>query len=308
MYQYRRMIAAVNLNENDAVLVHEAAAFAELAGTEKISYVHVLELQEIPAKIKKEYPQLVSPFREMAEEKIKKTVVEYSGRKSGFDCLIKEGRVIKVLLEEVKSQDADIVVIGRNYSNKRSHKKRAENIARKAPCSVYIVPAGSRKEKIKKILVASDGSNHAKLALEEALQLAKKLSLKEVHCVHVYHVPMGFHSTGKSYEEFADIMLNNAKADHAELLEGINSDGIKIIPDFQLNDSIESGILKAVEIGNADLLVVGARGRSTGASVLLGSVTEHLIGNVNIPLLAVKNKAAGVAFFDALLNVLMLNE
>ncbi|MBT8371187.1 MAG: universal stress protein [Deltaproteobacteria bacterium] len=52
---------------------------------------------------------------------------------------------------------------------------------------------------------------------------------------------------------------------------------------------------------NASLLVVGARGRSGDISaILLGSITEGLIRNLNRPLLAVKNKGEGLNILDAL--------
>jgi len=305
MYRYRRMIVGMNLNEKDPVLVREAARLAELGGSEKIVYLHVLSAQEIPEKISKEYPQLLSPFHELAEERIKKTVLENSSESDIFECRIREGLPIKVILEEVKALDADIVLLGRNYSHKRSNKKLTENIARKAPCSVFIVPSESHYRKIKNIMVASDGSSHSKSALEEAILLAKSLRLESVSCLTVYHVPMGYHSTGKSYEEFAEIMLANAKLEFKELTEGLDVGGIDIKPVFELDEHVEKGILSAVNRESVDILIVGARGRSTGASILLGSVTEHLIGNINIPLLAVKNKSAGVDFFEAMLDVLM---
>ena len=305
MYPYRRMIVGVNLNENDAALIREAGMLSGITESEKILYIHVLEGQEIPDKIKNQYPQLISPFRELAEEKIKKAVIENSEKKSDYECRIKEGRPVKALLEEIRSYDADIVVIGRNYSSKRSNKKIAENIARKAPCSVYVVPSEYASKEIKHIMVASDGSAHSKSALEEAVKLASALKLKSVSCLNVYHVPMGFHSTGKSYEEFAEIMHENAKIEFQEMIQDFSSSGIEIRPVYVLNDHIEKGILDSIEKEKADMLIVGARGRSTGSSVLLGSVTEHLIGQVKIPLLAVKNKSAGIDFFDALLNVLL---
>ena len=304
MYQYKRMIVGVNLNESDGSLVREAERISGIAGTDKIAYIHILEIQEIPEKIKKQYPQLISPLHELTEDKIKKAVLENSKKTDGFECIVKEGRPVKALLEQVQNQDADILVIGRNQSSKRSNRKTAENLARKAPCSVYIIPAESKYQELKKIMVASDGSGHSRNALEEAVEIASRSGIKSIYCLNVYHVPMGYHSTGKSYEEFSEIMLHNAEAEFQEMMQGMDTKGVAVNPVYELNDHVEKGILAVIEKENPDMLIVGARGRSTGASVLLGSVTEHLIGNIQIPLLAVKNKSAGIAFFDALLNVL----
>ena len=51
------------------------------------------------------------------------------------------------------------------------------------------------------------------------------------------------------------------------------------------------------------LVVIGARGRSAAAGVLLGSVAEHLIHTTTLPLLAVKKKGTGRSILDALLKL-----
>jgi len=48
---------------------------------------------------------------------------------------------------------------------------------------------------------------------------------------------------------------------------------------------------------------MGARGRKAGAGVLLGSTTEHLIKTTTVPLLAVKEKGAGMGLLDAILKL-----
>lgn len=49
------------------------------------------------------------------------------------------------------------------------------------------------------------------------------------------------------------------------------------------------------------MIVIGAKGRSLAALVLLGSVTEKLIETTHVPILAVKKKGSGMGFLEALL-------
>lgn len=49
------------------------------------------------------------------------------------------------------------------------------------------------------------------------------------------------------------------------------------------------------------MIVIGAKGRSLAASVLLGSVNEKLIETTHVPILAVKKKGSGMGFLEALL-------
>jgi len=49
------------------------------------------------------------------------------------------------------------------------------------------------------------------------------------------------------------------------------------------------------------LIVIGAKGRSLAALVLLGSVNEKLIETTHVSILAAKKKGAGMGFLESLL-------
>jgi nucleotide-binding universal stress UspA family protein len=59
--------------------------------------------------------------------------------------------------------------------------------------------------------------------------------------------------------------------------------------------------LKAVE---ADLLVLGSRGRSGPASALLGTLPEKMIWKTDTPMLVVKEKGEGAGLLKLLLDSL----
>jgi len=48
-------------------------------------------------------------------------------------------------------------------------------------------------------------------ALEVAAACASASGILEIRCLRVYHVPMGYYKTGKSYGEFATIMKGHAE-------------------------------------------------------------------------------------------------
>ena len=53
-----------------------------------------------------------------------------------------------------------------------------------------------------------------------------------------------------------------------------------------------------------DLLIVGSRGRSRSAAVLLGSVAEKLVNsNHDIPMLVMKEKGENMGFLEALFRI-----
>jgi nucleotide-binding universal stress UspA family protein len=65
-------------------------------------------------------------------------------------------------------------------------------------------------------------------------------------------------------------------------------------------NDIAGSILHLAERHAADLLVVSTRGRSSAASVLLGSVTSELLTRSPIAVLAVKHFGAMMGLYDVL--------
>ena len=123
-------------------------------------------------------------------------------------------------------------------------------------------------------------------------------------CLNVYDVPAGYYKTGKSFEQFAEIMKGHAQKRYEEFVREVDLKGITAVPRFKLAHKEHRGIWESI-INEPDvhLLVMGAKGRKAGLGVLLGSVTERLIETTSAPLLAVKRKGAGMGFLDALLKL-----
>jgi nucleotide-binding universal stress UspA family protein len=178
----------------------------------------------------------------------------------------------------------------------------AEKLARKAPCSVLVVPQDKQVE-ISKVLVSLDFSENSKDAMDVGIAYASAAGLSEIFCLHAYRVPLGYYKTGKSFEEFSKIMHKNAESQFELFIKDFDLKGLTAKPRFVLNPEPDKAIERAVDSEHFDLLVLGSRGRSTGAAVLLGSVTEKLLWSTNIPLLAVKKKGTGLKVLDALLSV-----
>ena len=216
-----------------------------------------------------------------------------------FEAL--QGRPLDELLNFVRGKDIDLVM--NNGRNPETHSiEMAEKLARKAPCSVLVVPQ-DKTAAIHKVLVSVDFSENSEDAIDVGIAYASAAGLSEISCLHAYSVPLGYYKTGKSSEEFAEIMLKNAESQFETFIKKFDLKGLTAKPVFVLNPSPEEAIEKTVQSGHYDLLVLGSRGRSTGAAVLLGSVTEKLLWSTKVPLLAVKKKGTGLKVLEALFNV-----
>jgi len=261
----------------------------------------VVESLAIPEGILREYPDLLEPLDEHAGAKLARTIRQESGPDldAQVECTVIGGNPLTEMLRMVKAKQVDLLVVGAgNGFNAGSG--LSWRLARKAPCSVLAVPNGA-PPRITRILVAIDFSEHAAEAMSTAIGLAVAAGLSDLLSLHLYRVPSGYARLGHTYEEFAEIMRRNAEEAHGRFMAQFDLQGLSVLPKFVLSDDPCDAIWKAIEDERADLAVVGARGRTAAAAVLMGSVTEGLLSRLRVPLLAVKNKGPGMTALDALL-------
>lgn len=303
MYPYEKMLVGMNLTDHDRVLVRHACLIAGLTGTKEITFAHITGDPDIPEEILEAHPGMLEAASEAATETLEEIARDEipPERKVKTTCTVRSGQQVDTLLSEIRDRDIDLVVLGKK-TQQADPGILAEKIARKAPCSVLVLPDGN-EPRLGSIAVAMDFSGNSADALDEGLALAAKAGISEIKCIHVYKVPLGYSSTGKTFEEFAQAMANNAKSQFEQIEQAKKSSGVKLSPVLLLGERPSEAIGEWVEKDPPDLLIVGARGRSAGAAVLLGSVTERLIKQTHCPLLAVKRKGAGLGMLKALLEI-----
>ena len=213
---------------------------------------------------------------------------------------VAEGKPLEVLLDQIVKKDIDLVVIGRKKAAKDT-RRLPINLARKAPCSVLIVPEESDTAP-SNILIPVDFSEFCKDALTQAIQLALANNISTLHILHVFKLPLGYYKTGNSQEEFTEIMRGNAKKDYEKFVSQIDLKGLRLAPIFIRHDKPSQVIEQVIEEKKIDLIVLGTRGRNAGAGLLLGSITEDVILNTRVPIMAVKQKGTGLLILEVLLK------
>ena len=157
---------------------------------------------------------------------------------------------------------------------------------------------------IQKLLLPVDFSHHAALGLGLALGLQQKSGVK-IALVNVYHIPIGYYRTGKTYEEFASIMKGFAEKDCQRFLEeyGFQPETNCDFLPSKNGDSPELVYGFATK-NEADMIIIGSRGRTGIASLLMGSVAEKLVYlDSSIPIFVIKEKGENMGFLDALMKL-----
>ena len=140
---------------------------------------------------------------------------------------------------------------------------------------------------MEKIVVTTDFSECSENALIYSLSLCKELKAS-LYLLHVFHIPVPVtdmpYISVSSEEEEKNIKLRLeeliTRVRHKTGYEGM----IHTITDF--NFTVD-GILNVVRDINADLLVMGQRGKTTLADRLFGSTATAIINLVSCPLLLI---------------------
>lgn len=304
MKYFSKAMVGLDLTEMDDILIKKVAVFAKFLGIEKCYFVHVSKNLEIPQEILSQYPDLIAPTDESIEAIINNKLKEYSfPTEVETEIFVEEGsHPLDTFLRWAKLKDADLIIMGRK-EELPGHGVLADGVAKKAPCSILLLQEKRMVKLPKKILMLTDFSSHNHMFYEFGEEIATNVNAELVP-MHIFDVPHGYSKTGKSFEEFSDIMKENAKKDFKKFVSRHEKSDLEC--EMVLNDgrNIAIQITDFAKKIDADLILLGSRGRTTSAAILLGSTAEKLISyNKLLPMLIFKKKGETMGFFDALFKI-----
>ncbi len=143
---------------------------------------------------------------------------------------------------------------------------------------------------MKRILVPTDFSQHAEYALKVAAQIAQKNN-GEIFLVHMLELPTSGNDAISTAHEMPELMLfkNAAIAKLDTLMNAPYLNDIKVSKIIQFEMAF-SGIIKNAEEHNVDLIVMGSHGASGFQEMFIGSNSEKVVRNSEIPVLIIKKE------------------
>jgi nucleotide-binding universal stress UspA family protein len=150
---------------------------------------------------------------------------------------------------------------------------------------------------MEQILVPVDFSIRAADAIGVATRLAAAAGLEKCYALHVR-----FNPAAVTFDEYEEIEIAQEQDAFALFLARIDLHGVDVEPISEEGPNVPAAIRRIAEAKSADLVVMGTRGRSRAASILLGSETEQTIIESTLPVLAVKHFGARLRLLQALLE------
>lgn len=148
---------------------------------------------------------------------------------------------------------------------------------------------------MKKIIVPIDFSEHSEYALKTAVKLAKKYD-SEILALHMLEMSdlVLTASDGFQYEK-ASFFIKLSEQKFEEFLDKDYLKNIHITPIIK-HFKVFSEVDDVAKKHDADLIIMGSHGASGMKEFFVGSNTERVVRNAEIPVLVVKNKGVDINF------------
>lgn len=305
---FKRIMVGLDLTAMDQTILEYVKMIKDVLHPTVIYCVHSEDDLDIPNELLEEHgSDMFKPNDENLSEQLEAEVAKYlvSDNETEIICQVVEGSSLKEMLHWSHIKNVDLLVVGKKL-RESGKGVLPQKLTRKIGASVLFVPETYEVKPIEKILVPVDMSKKSRLAIDTAVTLFgdKNIELIGANC---YTLPLGWHKSGKSKEEFAEVMKNLAEKKFQETFDGYDDNTrLKFSSYFSLdsNDEPSEEIMQMAEEENVDLIMIGARGKSDIAAIILGSTTEKLlVHDKTIPLFVLKEKGETIGFLEALFKM-----
>lgn len=265
-----KLLVATDGSEFSKSAIREALNLAKICSSKLIAVSVV--------KTSTEYESLMPQVVEKDEKEVTEHLesVKNMAAKEGIDCEIivhLSEEPYQDIVDEGEKKQVNMIIVG---THGRAGLKRlmmgsvTAKVIGHAPCNVLIVPLDAKVD-CRNILVATDGSIYSEMASREAVSIAKRSGGSLLAL-----------SVAKRDEN-----IPVAKESVNVVKELAEREGIKVETLTLKGEPCET-IVKAAEQRNIGLVVVGSHGRTGIERLLMGSVTERVIGHSKSPVLVVR--------------------
>ena len=265
-----RLLVATDGSEQSEGAVRETINLAKVCSS-KIYAISVIEANA-------EFMASAPGFFEKYEKQMRQHLESVKARasKENIDCeiIIHEGEEpFRYIVDEAAGKHVEMILMGR-YGRTGLNRLLMGSVTAKtighSPCKVMVVPEAARVS-YKKILVSTDGSKYSDAAALEAISIAKRCG-SELITLSV---------------AARDTNLAAAKESVGKVRQIAEKEGIKV-ESLTLKGTPYEVIVSTAAQKGADVIVVGSHGRTGVNRLLMGSVTERVIGHSKSAVLVVK--------------------
>jgi nucleotide-binding universal stress UspA family protein len=284
MGKYRKILVAVDSSESSRNALHQAF---KLANEEKCwitvtsvvppyeGEIETLGVKDIKAALRKPCDDALGEVQKIAtnERMLVKTVCE-------------EGEVYERIVDLADAENCDVIVMGRRGLSRIGRTLIGSVTARvigHTQRDVLVVPNGTTVG-WKTIVLATDGSKYSAAAAERAIGFAKSYG-GALKVLSVVDVPTEFYAEAP---QAVDDLVKKAKGFVADVKKQAEAAGVSA-ETFVMEAEAYLAVNNLAQEQKANMIILGSHGRTGLRRLLMGSVTEAVIGHASCPVLVVKS-------------------
>lgn len=265
----------------------EAAAHLALAFASRVNLLHVLE--PLPSWLAGPHTQ-----QELAAEPLRRLTEQLRARGVHVDePVIVVGSPAEGIVRRAEELDVDLVVLAGGQVSGRegfSVGTTAEAVLERAPQPVLVVRPGHSTGGFTRILCPVDHSSVSRRGLDNAIRLARVLGARLVVLSVVPEVSWLTAATGTGQLKGARTEYESRwRSEFEQFLQGVPFGEVPCQREVR-HGPVAQEIQTAAQEHEADLIVMGATGRTGLVRALLGSVTRRVLRNLPASLLVVKEE------------------
>lgn len=283
MGRYKKLLVAVDGSESS---MHALKVSFKFAINEKswITVVSVVPhytgdldsvaVGDIMASMRKPCEDALLKAREMAERE-----------KALIKTVYEEGEPYERIIDLAESENCDLIVMGRRGLRRLERMLVGSVTARVigySPIDILVVPRDTTVS-WETILLATDGSKYSMTATKRAIDFAESYG-GELKAISVVDVPAEFYGEAP---QIVDDMIKKAKGYAEDVKKQAESAGVKTETFVREGESYLA-ITDLARKQDINTIVMGSHGRTGLKRLLMGSVTEKVIGHSPCPVLVVK--------------------
>jgi nucleotide-binding universal stress UspA family protein len=283
MGRYRKILVAIDGSEGSIHALKESFKLAENEGSwlTAISVVppyqgdlEFVGIGNIRASMRKPYEEALSKAVELAKEE-----------KAPIKTVCEEGEPHEKIVEIAEVENYDLIVMGRTGLHHLERVLVGSATARVigySPKDVLVIPINTSVG-WQRALLATDGSRYSNTATEKAINFTKSYG-GELNIISIVDVPAELYAESpKTVED----LINKAKVYVEDAKKQSEISGIKT-ETFVREGEAYRIITDFARQQNINIIVMGSHGRTGLKRLLMGSVTERVIGHASCPVLVVK--------------------
>jgi nucleotide-binding universal stress UspA family protein len=303
MNAFNHWMVGLDLTNMDDVVLGYLNFLSGTREPDHLTFVHVIEdegISEEPNELFPEVERSKSIESIIREELQKKVARHFDAGGPHVNIIIRDGSTTESLLSALSEFNPDLLVLGKK-TGYEGEGILARKITKYAHCSLLFVAENSQY-KLENIHVPISFSKASARALKQAQNMSEAVGAA-LHVQHVYDYPKQFFPYIPS-DKYSERMSNHLNKKFEKFKKKYD---LSNIPDcvFTVNEETKDAdqIYDLTLQTRADLIMVGAKGKTSVAALLTDEMADSLAEyHFGVPVLIYKKKEEHIGLLKSLLE------